>query len=1430
MVVGTKGLEMRRLSIALLLIGLLGLAPFLPMDGPNPDYDSGNDSLKMIDGPLIQTPPKVDSLRLGAVISFTENLGQLGEGAGRYYAMGDPLSVAFGNRWVAYRLRNKLPGEDCLVRVTFPGAHLVEPIGCEPTASKSNYLVSDDPDSWITGARCYSKVRYPDLWDGVDLEYRVQEGCLKYAFTIRPGTSPSVVRMHYEGIERLEIDGPTGGLRITTCAGPLMDDAPQAYNENRTTRTSVSCSFRLFDATTVEFELGRSDPHQPLVIDPGLEFSTYIGTTSSESFPFIAVDGDGCPYICGCTYSPYFPTTPGAFDRTFNGTWNNLFVLKLDANATRLVYSTFIGGGNYDTCSDICVDRDGYVYLTGWTSSTDFPTTPGAYDTTYGGGTRDAFALKLSPDGTDLVYSTLIGGDGWDEGHAICADDSGIAYITGVAGNSSFPTTTGVYDRSWNGGWDAFVLALDANGTSLVFSTFVGGEYWDMGLSLCLDSSGDILVAGNTGSRDFPTTAGAYDTALNDGSPTNLLTDTFVLKMSPDGSAILSATFLGGSRQEYPSVFLDIDAQGRSCIAGYSTSRDFPVTPESYSDNQYFDGYITMLTSDLSRLVFSTRMDVLTSLALDSTGAVLITGDSERAGWATKDSYDPTFNDGGQDAYLMKLEPTGSRVLYSTYFGGRRYDSGIDLAVDDGGHAYLVGTTNSPDLPTSENAYNRTYTNESVYADIFVAKLELVDTNGTVPTEPQNLTEVEGDGEVLIAWENPTDDSWYAILYNEVWRGTEAENLTKLSMVSYYKAYVDKDVINGNVYYYAIRAANIIGRGGFSHTISAIPHRPPGPPETLTATAGMRSISLRWTPPVNTGGPPIKGYSVWRGANGSVLDHLIDVPDILEYTDSYLTPECYYYYMVCAFHIRDAGPFSPLAYAAPFGPPGPPSNLTANTGNASVALAWGPSNATGGKPIEGYRLYRGIGEVPLMLHDLPGLATTYIDRSVENGRTYRYAVLAFNEAGDGPLSGTVSATPAGPPGAPRNARVEEGDSNLTILWDPPSETGGSPVIGYRLYRGMGELYLQRLGEAVGRTTYVDTGLENGRTYYYRVSAWTAAGEGPFTDVIDGLPLGRPSAPDMLIANPGLGYVELIWLAPVDDGGSIIAGYRVYKGTGAGDLEPVEKLGGGVTRWKDTDVLAGRTYHYMVSAMNGRNEGEPSSVVDAIPFGIPTAPLNLTAEPGDGKVVLSWAPPSNSGGKPIIGYRIYRAAGSSGMVLVAAGRIGHNFMVSGLENGRGYLFRITAENEAGEGPGTEVPAVPVGCPMAPTSLQATVEGDFIVLTWSEPLSDGGMPVTGFIVRRRTASTQALVLAQLGNVTRYVDGGARAGTTYTYWVSAINAVGIGNTSEPSQANIPSRGPLDVEGAVPIILVIIAVTAATGMAYWFGMRARQKRFEGK
>lgn len=558
----------------------------------------------------------------------------------------------------------------------------------------ANYFIGKDPAKWHANVPTYASVRYAGIYPGIDLLYYGNQRQLEYDFVVTPGANPKQIRLHFAGAKQLRLSSD-GNLVLATANGELAFRRPSIYQLVNGHRREIAGDFARLPHHTIGFHVGNYNRAKPLVIDPVLVYSTYLGGSLGDQANAIAVDSAGSAYVTGLTNSVDFPVTTGAFQTTNHASssgGSNAFVTKLNSSGTALVYSTYLGGSGSpngsDSASALAVDSSGNAYVTGRTYSTDFPVTSGAFQATNhaaASGLSNAFVTELNPTGTALVYSTYLGGSGGtdlfgasagDQGTGLALDNSGNAYVTGETVSSDFPVTPGALQTTNpapSPGQSAFVTKLNPTGSALAYSTYlgpIGDKYgWGSATSLAIDASGNAYIAGATSFTIFPVTPGVFQPTNN--AAANSLNNVFVSKLNPAGSALVFSTFLGGSS----------DGQ---CCAG----------------------------------------DTASAVALDSSGNIYVTGNAQSADFPVTPGAFQTTNHGAAgkyevpNAFVSKLNPTATALLYSTYLGGSggiinvspgagftAGDQASGLAIDTSGNAYITGFTASADFPVTPGAY-----------------------------------------------------------------------------------------------------------------------------------------------------------------------------------------------------------------------------------------------------------------------------------------------------------------------------------------------------------------------------------------------------------------------------------------------------------------------------------------------------------------------------------------------------------------------------------------------------------------------------------------------------------------------------------------------------------------------------------------------------
>ncbi len=443
-----------------------------------------------------------------------------------------------------------------------------------------------------------------------------------------------------------------------------------------------------------------------------LDYSTFIGGGSSDVPYSFTCDSAGNVYVVGYTNSTDYPTL-GGYTASNAGSYD-IFVTKLNPTGTGLVYSTYIGGSGTERAEGVAIDATGNAYITGYTDSTNFPTTLGAISTA-NKGASDAFVVKLNASGNALVYSTYIGGTGNDYARDITVDAAGNAYIIGNTASTNFPTTVGVVSTALSGTDDSFVTKINATGTAISYSTYLGGSNSDYARKVRVDTTGNAYIAGYTSSGNFPTTFGAYTTAMSGSS------DGFITKLNTTGALVYS-TYLGGTGDEYlRGLYLASD--NSVYVTGQTASSNFPCTVNAYNSSLSgsSDAFVTRLNPSGNALVFSTLLrgtsdDNGQGVAVDTAGNIYLSGVTYSTDFPTTPGTFDFSPNGNSDTYVVKMNPTATDLIFSTYLGGSGVDAVKGISLDAAGNAYVAGQTASSDFPKTTGAYSGSN-------DIFVTRI-----------------------------------------------------------------------------------------------------------------------------------------------------------------------------------------------------------------------------------------------------------------------------------------------------------------------------------------------------------------------------------------------------------------------------------------------------------------------------------------------------------------------------------------------------------------------------------------------------------------------------------------------------------------------------------------------------------------------------------
>jgi hypothetical protein len=727
-------------------------------------------------------PSVLSKLPLG----FIENRGQW-EKPVKFLARKGLTVVSFEPNAIKFNSGN---GRRSGLALAFEGsAGTVEMAGEGKQAGYHNFFLGADPKKWQSRASAYDSLLYRGLYDGIDMRVREEAGKLEYDFILAPSADLKKVIVRADGASDIEI-AADGALILQTAHGEFRQTPPITWEESSSgEKLSVECRFRKIDRLRYGFEAPRRQAGSKLVIDPGLEWGTFLGGGSDDTVTSLALarDGSGDIILAGFTQSANFPVTSGHIGPL----GQSPFVARINSMGTALVYSTMFGGSGVDSALGLALDASSAPVVVGNTSSSDFPVTLGAYDTTYNGD-YDAYVARFDSTGGQLAFASYLGGSrsdpsnptqGYEEAWAVGFDPSGNIIVAGNTSSLNFPTTAGAYDTiaspymdaSFNSMQDDFVARFNPAGTALTYSTYLGGQGIDYAADMVVDSQGFVTVTGRTvplTNRDangndiplgtpFPTTAGAFDRTLNGNA------DVYVARLRLDGAGsadLKYSTLLGGNDTEQATaIALDPNNEGSVTIAGWTYSGNYPITPGALGTTHFAPIDTTM--AFVTRLQFQATGGGSISwstyygapgnqqaddVAVDDTGAAIVVGaNGARNPLTTERSYDRT--PASSDGFICKIGPNGDQLLYATLLGGSSNEGHLRVAYAGGNTVIVAGETRSTDFPVTPGAYDVIYGTDgspssiSIY-DVFIARmtLEPIQTGDTTASPPTLLGPANG--------------------------------------------------------------------------------------------------------------------------------------------------------------------------------------------------------------------------------------------------------------------------------------------------------------------------------------------------------------------------------------------------------------------------------------------------------------------------------------------------------------------------------------------------------------------------------------------------------------------------------------------------------------------------------------------------------------
>ncbi len=689
-------------------------------------------------------------------LSFEANSGQT-DSRVKFLARGNGYTLFLTDRDATLRLDapaisvNSKPARPfaSVVRFSFADSRdLTQVEGLDLQPGRSNYLIGNNPAHWHRNIPNFSRVRYKDMYPGVDLIYYGNQGQLESDYVVSPGADPRNIALSIQGAQAIRLD-PATGVTLSTKAGDVHLHPPIAYQEVKGQRQEIAANYVQRGAHLIGIQLGPYDPRQTLIIDPVLVYSTFVGGSKPGFGQAIAIDSTGNAYITGSTSATDFPVTSGVFQSASKDVNQPTgYVSKLNAAGTALLFSTYLGGSGSASRGEggnaIGVDVSSNVYVAGSTASTDFPITPNAFQqiNNAAGTFSNCFLSELDSTGSLLLYSTYLGGTASDSCSGLALDVNANVYLTGFASSTNFPVTPATAIQTTNKAVSgtAFITRMDTTkiGTgSLIYSTLLGGSSSDGGRGIAVDSNFNAYITGQTKSADFPITmTTAFQTAMK-GTAGNA----FIASVSTTTANTLNySSYLGGTATNNPGqqglgdsgTGIALDKSFNSYIVGNIESPDFPTKAGAFqlvpknSSNTVFVARFDTTKSGSASLLYSTALggstfDEAAGIAVDTLGDAFVTGTTESSDFPATSGAPQTTLKGTDNVFFTILNPSGAAVLFSTFFGGSGGDFGSAVAIDSASspNAYIVGTAGSSNFPTTPGAFQTTFKT----ANAFVAKM-----------------------------------------------------------------------------------------------------------------------------------------------------------------------------------------------------------------------------------------------------------------------------------------------------------------------------------------------------------------------------------------------------------------------------------------------------------------------------------------------------------------------------------------------------------------------------------------------------------------------------------------------------------------------------------------------------------------------------------
>jgi parallel beta-helix repeat protein len=979
---------------------------------------------------------------------------------------------------------------DSALRLRFVAAAAdAEVSGEDELTGRSNYFVGADPARWRTDVRAYERVRVRDVYPGVDALYYGRDGQLEYDLVVAPGADLGRVRLAFDGADALRVD-ESGDLVLATPAGEVRQRRPALYQERDGAKTSVSGGYRVLGDGAVGLSAGGYDPSLPLVVDPVIVYAARLGSASADYANAVAVDSAGAAYVTGLAGALGFPTTAGVLSTAGGGNYD-AFVAKLDPTGAALEYCSYVGGDYYDNATGVAVDSTGSAYVTGYTMSTDFPVVNAFKGALVDSGdyqAEDAFVAKLSPSGASLAYATYLGGARPDEAYAVAVDSAGSAYVTGYTLSTNFPTANAL-KPSISGAYDAFVTKLSPSGSSLAFSTYLGGGDFDAGNAVAVDAAGCAYVAGVYELIYDPSSQTVTPfPAVNAAQPGCAgASDAFVVKLAASGTSLVFATSLGG-RGADDAYGVAVGADGAAYLAGVTDSSDFPAAGAAQPPpGGGQDAFLTKVSPSGAAFEYSTRLgganrDAGDAVAVDGSGHAYLVGYTASPNFPTAAADDGAL-DGEADGFVARCAPDGS-LEGSTFFGGAGAEFCGGAAVDATGALYFVaGTTSAGFPPTGVLTLG-----PNGGQDVVVVK-RYAGNHGVAPNAPTGASaSAPTANEVDVTWTDASANEAGFRIERRVGAGAWAQVGVVGAGAT---AFADVRVEASATYTYRVRSTTGLDDSTPSNEApvatpgdSGVPAAPSG---LLARAVSTTQVTVGWVDNSRNE----TGFEIERktGAGGTWAPVGAVAPGIGAFADSVPAAPATYVYRVRATGAAGPSGYSNEAAATvDTTTPAAPTGLTVLPQRALViGLQWTDTSAN----EAGFRVERRDGPAaPWVVVGSAGAGErSFYDSSVDVVTAYTYRVRAYNVAGESAPSNEVGGT-FDYPHVPALQLSAAYSRQVSLTWD--RQSGELYSVERKVGVG-GEWAVVSSGTSV--VGFVDTDVTPGTTYNYRIRSYYGQGGG-----------------------------------------------------------------------------------------------------------------------------------------------------------------------------------------------------------------------------------------------------------------------------------------------------------------------------------------------